>query len=108
MDEDAGCLAGVPRAVRQPLVDDHEDQVAEEAEEEEQLRHKQQVDAELLLEVPAKEVEEKENKRMKLRASILMVSNTLQLKPQIILIVVCVTYLLYSYSYIVFSRIHLW
>lgn len=70
VDEDAGCLAGVPRAVRQPLVDNHEDQVAEEAEKEEQLRHKQQVDAELLFEVPAKEVEEKEKERMKLCASI--------------------------------------
>lgn len=75
VDEDAGCLAGVPRAVRQPFVDNHEDQVAEEAEEEEQLRHKQQVDAELLFEVPAKE-------RMKLRVSKQMVS-----EPQIILVV---------------------
>lgn len=75
MDEDAGCLAGVPRTIRQPLVDNHEDQVAEEAEEEEQLRDKQQVDAELLFEVPANQVEEKE--RMKFWASQQMVSNTL-------------------------------
>lgn len=63
VDEDAGRLAGVPRAVRQPLVDNHEDQVAEEAEEEEQLGDKQQVDAELLSEVPAKEVEVKEKEK---------------------------------------------
>lgn len=63
VDEDTGRLAGVPRAVRQPLVDNHEDQVAEEAEEEEQLGDKQQVDAELLSEVPAKEVEVKEKEK---------------------------------------------
>lgn len=63
VDEDAGRLAGVPRAVRQPLVDDHEDQVAEEAEEEEQLGDKQQVDAVLLSEVPAQEVGGKESER---------------------------------------------
>lgn len=63
VDEDAGRLAGVPRAVRQPLVDNHEHQVAEEAEEEEQLGNKQQVDAELLSEVPAKEVEGKEKQK---------------------------------------------
>lgn len=63
VDEDAGCLAGVSRAIRQPLVDDHEDQVAEEAEEEEQLGDKQQVDAVLLSEVPAQEVGGKESER---------------------------------------------
>lgn len=56
MDEDAGGLAGVPRAVRQPLVEDHEDQVAEETEEEEQLGEEQQVDVELLPEVAAREM----------------------------------------------------
>lgn len=66
VDEDARRLARVPRAVRQPLVDNHEDQVAEEAEEEKQLRDKKQVDAELLFEVPAKEGEEKKKERMKL------------------------------------------
>lgn len=58
MDEDAGSLAGVSRTKRQPLVEDHEDQVAKETEQEEQLRKKQQVDVKLLSEVP----EERENK----------------------------------------------
>lgn len=65
VDEDAGRLAGVPRAVCQPLVDNHEDQVAKEAEEEEQLRDKQQVDAELLFEVTTEQVEERAKKRIK-------------------------------------------
>lgn len=40
VDEDAGSLAGVPCTVRQPLVENHEDQVAKETEQEEQLRKK--------------------------------------------------------------------
>lgn len=55
VDEDAGSLAGLAGAVRQPLVDDHENQVAEEAEQEEQLGQKQQVDVEFLLEMPEKQ-----------------------------------------------------
>lgn len=65
VDEDAGGLAGVPRAVRQPLVEDHEDQVAEETEEEEQLGEEQQVDVELLSEVPAREIRHKNKTRVK-------------------------------------------
>ena len=52
MDEDAWSLAGVPCAIHQPLVENHEDQVTEETEQEEQLRKKQQVDVEFLSEVP--------------------------------------------------------
>lgn len=52
MDEDAGSLAGVSSPEHQPLVDNHEHQVAKETEQEEQLRKKQQVDVKLLLEVP--------------------------------------------------------
>lgn len=65
MDEDAGGLAGVPRAVRQPLVEDHEDQVAEETEEEEELGDEQQVDVELLPEMPARERRHKNKTREK-------------------------------------------
>lgn len=52
VDEDAGSLAGVSGAVREPLVEDHENQVAKETEQEEQLRQKQQVDIKFLSEVP--------------------------------------------------------
>ena len=52
MDEDAWSLAGVLCAVRQPLVENHEDQVTEETEQEEQLRKKQQIDIKFLSEVP--------------------------------------------------------
>lgn len=52
VDEDAGGLAGVSCAVRQPLVENHEDQVAKETEQEEQLRKKQQIDIKFLSEVP--------------------------------------------------------
>lgn len=53
VDEDAGSLAGVARTERQPLVHNHEDQIAKETEQEEQLRKEQQIDVILLLEVPA-------------------------------------------------------
>lgn len=52
LDEDAGRHAGGVRRVDQPLVDDHEDEVAEHAEQEEQLGHSHQVDVELLPEMP--------------------------------------------------------
>lgn len=52
MDEDAGGQAGVTCTKRQPLVDDHEDQVAKETEQEQQLREEQQGDVEPLFEVP--------------------------------------------------------
>lgn len=52
VDEDAGSLAGVSCTVCQPLVENHEDQVAEETEQEEQLRDKQQIDIKFLSEVP--------------------------------------------------------
>lgn len=53
MDKDAGSLAGVSCTVRQPLVENHEDQVAKETEQEKQLRKEQQIDIKLLSEVPA-------------------------------------------------------
>lgn len=52
VDEDAGGLAGVSCTVRQPLVENHEDQVAKETEQEEQLRKEQQIDIKFLSEVP--------------------------------------------------------
>lgn len=51
VDEDAGSLAGVSCAKCQPLVENHEDQVAKETEQEEQLRKKQQIDVKFLSEV---------------------------------------------------------
>lgn len=51
VDEDAGSLAGVFCPICDPLVDNHEDQVAKETEHEEQLRNKQQVNIKLLPEV---------------------------------------------------------
>lgn len=52
VDEDAGSLAGVTCTKCQPLVENHEDQVSEEAEQEEQLGKKHQIDAESLMEMP--------------------------------------------------------
>lgn len=52
VDEDAGSLAGVSCTECQPLVEDHENQVSKETEQEEQLRKKQQINIELLSEVP--------------------------------------------------------
>lgn len=51
MDEDAGSSLGVSRREGQPLIDDHEDQVAEETEQEEQLGQEDQVEVELPPEV---------------------------------------------------------
>lgn len=53
VDKDAGSLAGVSCTVCQPLVENHEDQVAKETEQEKQLRKEQQIDIKLLSEVPA-------------------------------------------------------
>lgn len=52
MDEDAGGQAGVTCTERQPLVEDHENQVAKQTEQEQQLREEQQVDVEMMFEVP--------------------------------------------------------
>lgn len=52
VDEDAGSPVGVLCTERQPLVENHEDQVAKETEQEEQLRKKQQIDIKFLSEVP--------------------------------------------------------
>lgn len=52
VDEHTGSMFGVPRSEDDPLVDDHEDEVAEETEEEEQLREEDQVQAVLLPKVP--------------------------------------------------------
>lgn len=54
MDEDAGSLAGVVCTESQPLVENHEDQVAKETDQEEQLGKKQQVNTEFLSEMPEK------------------------------------------------------
>lgn len=52
LDENAGGHPGGLRRVDQPLVDDHEDEVPEHAEQEEQLGDRHQVDVELLPEMP--------------------------------------------------------
>ncbi len=52
MDEDAGSLAGVSCSICQPLEQNHEDQVAKETKQEEQLRKKKQIDIKFLSEVP--------------------------------------------------------
>ena len=51
LDEDAGGLLRVPGCEGQPFIDDHKNQVAKEAEQEEQLRQKHQVEAVLPPEV---------------------------------------------------------
>lgn len=51
VDENARSVLGVSRCKRQPFVDDHEDQVAEETEQEEQLGQEDQVEVELPPEV---------------------------------------------------------
>lgn len=55
LDEDAGGLPGRGGRVHQPLIDDHEEQVAKDAQHEEQLRDRDQEDIKLLPEVPAEE-----------------------------------------------------
>jgi len=64
VDEDAGSLAGVSRTERQPLVENHEDQVAKETEQEEQLRKKQQIDIKFLSEVPEGREQSMGNKKV--------------------------------------------
>lgn len=51
VDKDAGSSLGVLCREGQPLIDDHEDQVAEEAEQEKQLGQEDQVEVELPPEV---------------------------------------------------------
>lgn len=52
MDKDARSLPGVLSSENQPLVDYHEHQVAKQAEQEEELREKYQVQVVLLPKVP--------------------------------------------------------
>lgn len=52
VNEDTGGMLGVPRGEDNPLVEDHEDEVAKETEQEEQLGQEDQVQAVRLPEVP--------------------------------------------------------
>lgn len=52
VDEDAGSCLRVSDCEKQPLIDDHEDQIAEETQQEEQLRNKYQVQIICPSEVP--------------------------------------------------------
>lgn len=52
-DEEAGGVPGGRRIVRDPLVEDEDDQVAEQAGHEDDLRDEAQVDVQRLVEVPA-------------------------------------------------------
>ena len=52
VDEDAGGHLGVTGREGQPLVDDHEDQVAKQAQQEQQLREEYQVQVELFPKMP--------------------------------------------------------
>lgn len=61
-DEEAGGLPGVASIVRHPLVEDQDDQVAEEAGHEEDLRNEAQVDVQWLVEVPAVGRKQRESK----------------------------------------------
>ena len=54
VDEDAGSQAGISGSERHPFIEDHEDQVAEKTQQEQQLWEEQQVDVELLPEVPGR------------------------------------------------------
>lgn len=59
--EHTGSMLGVSRSEDDPLVDNHEDEVAKETQEEEQLREEDQVQAVLLPKVPVGVVSQKEN-----------------------------------------------
>lgn len=61
VDEHTGSVLGVSRSEDDPLVDDHKHEVAEETQEEEQLREEDQVQAVLLPEVPVGVVGQREN-----------------------------------------------
>lgn len=52
-DEEAGGVPGGQSIVRDPLVEDEDDQVAEQAGHEDDLRDEAQVDVERLVEIPA-------------------------------------------------------
>lgn len=52
VDEDAGSCLRVSDCEKQPLIDDHEHQIAEETQQEEQLRNKYQVQIICPSEVP--------------------------------------------------------
>ena len=58
LDQDARGLSRGLCRVCQPLVNDHENQVPKDAEHEQDLRHRDQVDVELLPKVPAGAVRE--------------------------------------------------
>lgn len=52
VDENAGSCLRVSDCEKQPLINDHEDQIAEETQQEKQLRNKYQVQIECPSEVP--------------------------------------------------------
>lgn len=52
VDEHTGSMLGVPRGEDDPLVENHEDKVAKQTQQEEQLREEDQVQAVLLPKVP--------------------------------------------------------
>ena len=70
LDQDAGSGSGGLRGISQPLVEDHEYKVPEDAEHEEKFWDGNQVDIELLPEMPGKKVTRQPTEKAGLRPTV--------------------------------------